>query len=426
MSRSKKADERRISGRVEEILTGWWKQNDGKFERCKTLDVSLEGALVVLDRLVEENSEFELHLDMEADWSVPFDAHVLWQRPIFFGKQQLTAVKYRFRRSEDRSMFGLWLQRQLSKEEGSSEDYLAPVVLNEQKTEVKPVIEPAPRVNLVESRWRKTLSQLTAKIPWTESEHVPSERRTEARGQVGLTVLLESEEGIARADFLNVSLSGAGLFMPKDEEGDLLTLEVGELVDLVVPESNLLLGANRCKAEVVWQHKAELYGEVKKMGCVIGLRFSGQPSQTKQTFVGDLLRRINYNLRQVRSELRFPRELPVVVILDTGERVKGSSIDISAGGARIHLGSPVTTPANVTILLDLGETEDLVKQVTLSSRLLRSTVDNDGRTCYAVAFRKGQTAEHVELSRWLARQLPVQGLKELVPNFSKVQMGDIE
>ena len=426
MSRSKKADERRISGRVEEILTGWWKESEGKFERCKTLDLSLDGALIVLDRMVSDNSSIELHLDMEADWSVQLAATVLWQRPIFFGKQQLTAVTYRFKRPEDHSMFGLWIQRKLSQTEGSVEDHTAPVILNEPKAEVQPVIEPAPRVNLIESRWKRTLSQLTAKIPWAESEPLPSERRAEARGQVGLTVFLESPHGIAKADFLNVSLSGAGLFLPHPKDEEPVTFEIGDKVDLAIPESNFLIGANRCKAEIVWQHRAELHADQKLKGEVLGIRFTDQPSRTRKTFVGDLLRRINYNVRQVRSELRFPRELPATVILENGDRLKGTTLDISAGGARLALPTHVDTPANATILIDLGETEDLVRKVTLSSRLLRSTVDKLGRTCYAVAFRKGQRTEHVELSRWLARQLPVQGLRELVPNFSKSQMGDVE
>jgi PilZ domain len=428
MSRARRADDRRISGRVEEILTGWWKLPDSKFERCKTLDLSMDGALIVLDQKVEDNATLEVHLDMEADWSVALDAEILWQRPIFFGRQQLTAVTYRFRKPEDHSMFGLWIQRRLREEKGSSEQHLKPVVLSDPKPEVQPSIEPAPTLNLLESRWKKTFSQLTAKIPWTESEPLPHERRAEARGQVGLTVGLETEFGRMKAEFLNVSLSGACIFIPRGEEDDsrlflssgpISKLEPGQRVELVLPEGNLLLGGSRCKANAKWLQRAELKGSKDVSGLVMGVTFSDRPSITKRTFVGDLLRRLNYNVRQNRSELRFPRELPVIVKFEDNDRVRGKTLDISAGGARVLLKGEFSTPRNVTVQLELGEKKDVVNRLTLSSRLLRRTVDKDGRNCYAVAFRKGQTQEHLELSRWLAKQLPVQGLSELVPNFSK-------
>ena len=105
--------DRRVSSRVEEILNGWWRRDGEKFRRCKTLDVSMDGALVVLDTELEDETAFEIHLDMDAEWSVALNAVVLWQRPIFFGRQQLTAVNYRFQQASDHSMFGLWMQRKL-------------------------------------------------------------------------------------------------------------------------------------------------------------------------------------------------------------------------------------------------------------------------------------------------------------------------
>lgn len=425
---SKETAERRISGRVEEILTGWWRMGDSKFERCKSLDLSIDGALIVLDRDLPDDCQIDLHLDMEADWSVSLDATILWQRPIFFGKQQLTAVKYKFRKAADQSMFGLWMQRRLSTRNAASNEHLKPVVLSKPKQEWKPSIEPAPKVNLREPSWKKTFSQLTAKIPWTESDPLPNERRSEARGQVGLTVRCETNNESLAAEFLNVSLTGLCLFLPRPEreaQGGFfsrkpgLKIGIGEKVELVVPEDTLLLGSTRCPAEVIWSHEAELEGSTDMTGVVLGLRFKTNPQQTKRTFVGDLLRRINYNVRQVRSELRFPRTLPIVVQTDNKERIKGFTLDISAGGARVCLPVELQTPANVTVYIDLGGEDEVVHQVTLSSRLLRRTVDNEGRNCYAVAFRKGQTREHIELSRWLAGQLRVQDLHELVPNFSR-------
>lgn len=428
MSPANRSGERRVAERVEAILEGWWKLGEGRFRRCKTLDVSLEGALIVLDAAIPEGTKFALHLDVEADWSMPLEATVLWQRPIFFGKQQLTSVKHRFLKSADRSMFGLWLQRKIRSGDGPKIDPTEPVVLSEPKPEVLPAIELAPQVARVESKWKRTLSHLTAKIPWIEVEPVPQERRVEARGQVGLNVVLEWEGESWPAQFLNVGLSGAGLFVPvKDgEHSKWPPLSLKPALDICLPESQLLLGASRCPAEVVWSYRAELHDEESRSGLAVGLKFTTRPSATKRTFVGDLLKRINYNVRQVRSELRFPCELQVFISLPDGDRVEGHTFDISTGGASIRLPVVLPTPYDVALTLDLGGGDRRVRLITLSSRLLRRTVDNEGRNCYAVAFRKGQGGENLELSRWLASLLPVQGLPELIPNFSKVRMGEIE
>lgn len=430
MNSSERSEDRRVAGRVEAILPGWWKLGEGKFQRCKTLDVSVEGALVVLDSVVPEGTQFALHLDVEADWSMPLLAEVLWQRPIFFGKQQLTSVKYRFKKPEDHSMFGLWIQRRLQENKGPRKEHTKPVVLSTApKQELQPSIERAPQISRVESKWKQRLSHLTAKIPWIETDELPSERRMEARGQVGLRVNLEWEGESYSAEFLNVSLSGAGLFLPQLEPSGQkkLALTKGIVLDICLPESQFLLGASRCPAEIVWCFRAKQEGvDENRSGYVVGMRFASKPSVTRRSFVGDLLKRINYNVRQVRSELRFPREVPALVHLPGGERVEGKTLDISAGGASILLPADIKTPCDVALELRLSEERGKVRQVSLSSRLLRSTVDNQGRTCYAVAFRKGQGGEHLELSRWLASLLPVQGLRELIPNFSKSRMGELE
>ncbi len=416
--------DRRISGRVEEIVSGWWRQPGGKFEKCKTLDLSMDGALIVVNRLLDEGLDFELHLDMESEWSAAFDAKVLWQRPIFFGKQQLTAVKYRFKKSEDRSHFGLWLQRRLALEKKPGEKITDPVVLNEPKPTVEPSIEPAPRLSLRESRWKKTFSQLAAKVPWTEPQSVPGERRKEPRGQVGLTVVFERGGEHWRAEFLNVGMSGVCLFVPRVADGDegLPALKKDEVVELVLPELNLLVGRNRCPATVVWKKSAELERDKRQTGLVLGLQFA-TPTEVKKSFVGDLLKRINYSLRQARSEVRITRFLPVVVTIEK-TRYEGVTTDISAGGASLILSEELETPQNIhfSVNLEASERKD-DRWVTLSSRLLRCTVDKQGRNCYAVAFRRGQEKELTELSRWLAQQLGSGDISELIPNFSASQKG---
>jgi hypothetical protein len=417
---SDKAANRRVSARIEEVLNGWWRLPDAKFRRCKTLDVGLGGSLLVLDAVLEEGAEFEIHLDMDADWSVAMDAQVLWQRPIFFGKQQLTAVNYRFQESGDQSMFGLWMQRKLKSDvKRSLQEHLAPVVLSQPKSRPEPVLEPAPKVQVVVGPWKRVLSQLTAKIPWFESDPLPNERRSESRGQVGLTVTMETEVERIQSEFLNVSVSGCCLFIPTDYLPTGLfaagfKLEVGQRVELIVGQNSLLLGGSRCPAEVAWYENAE--GPKQTRGVIAGLRF---PS-SKNTFIIDLLKRINYNARQARAELRFPCSVPLTLELSGGQKMLGATSDISAGGACVVLREKVAVPCNAIVRLELNPA------VTLSARLLRDTVDKEGRNCYAVAFRKGQSKERLELSRWLSSQLRMQDLDELIPNFSSTETGASE
>lgn len=414
--------DRRVSTRVEEILNGWWRLPGEKFRRCKTLDVSLEGALLVMDSELGEDTRFELHLDMDAEWSVALNGTVLWQRPIFFGKQQLTAVSYRFQQSSDQSMFGLWMQRKLKTElRKGLQEHLAPLALPTQGTSEEHVLEPAPRIQFLESPWKRLLGSLTAKIPWIESEPLPQERRRESRGEVGLSVSLETESEIVNAEFLNVSLSGVCVYVPDpDSTGGMFSgsrLEVleGQRMELVVSRKSMLLGARRCKAEVVWRLRAE--GPEKTSGMVAGLRFTDSPNTVKHSFVGDLLKRINYNVRQARSELRFPRRLPVKVEIAGQSVIEGHTLDISAGGASLLLSQELEVPCNAVVRVELVSKGRPVGVVGLSSRLLRYTVDNEGRNCYAVAFRKGQHQERIKLLRWLANQLRMQELDELIPEF---------
>lgn len=425
--------DRRVSSRVEEILNGWWRREGEKFRRCKTLDVSMDGALVVLDTELEDETLFEIHLDMDAEWSVALNATVLWQRPIFFGKQQLTAVNYRFQQASDHSMFGLWMQRKLKSDvKKGLQEHLAPVVLSSPKSKSEEhVLEVAPKVQLVESPWKKVLGNLTAKIPWFDSDPLPQERRRESRGQVGLSLSLETDAEIAPSELLNISLSGICIFVPYPETRSALfssepKLELAEKqrVDLVISNKSLLLGGRRCKADIVWYQRAE--GPQGTMGYVVGLRFAESTQTVKKSFVGDLLKRINYNVRQVRSELRFPRKLPVRVEISGVAPIEGHTLDISAGGVSIVLSEHLETPCNAVVKVKLAAKKGEIMVVALSSRLLRSTVDNEGRNCYAVAFRKGQSQERLQLSRWLADQLRMQDLDELIPEYAGTEEGASE
>lgn len=389
----------------------------------------MDGALIVLDTLVEPNTRFDLHLDVEDEWSVELDAQALWQRPIFFGKQQLTAVRYKFSRIEDRSMFGLWLQRKLVKTQGKA-SLLAPTQVTIAKTDSDEVVlGEVPKVELVDDFWRKTLSQLTSRVPWLESEEVPNDRREEARGQVGLNLRLEFPNQVMPAELLNISLSGACIFVADEhlKKSSFLKnltsrLGPGREGDLVLPEKSMLMGGRRCPVEVVWSQEAR-QADAETSGRVFGLSLRSQPQQTRKTFIGDLLRRINYNHKQVRSELRFPCSLPAVVNLGGGTEVRGETLDLGAGGARLKLMGEVPTPGNASVRLTLPRGPGQVFQVAISGRILRKLTDDDGNVSYAVAFRKGQMESHLQLSRWLAQRMRVQDLDELLPdlNSSKEQ-----
>lgn len=419
------SDERRVSGRVEEILHGWWRiSEDEKFQRCRSLDLSMDGALIVLDTLVEPNTKFALHLDIEDDWSMELAAEALWQRPIFFGKQQLTAVRYRFHKTEDRSMFGLWLQKKLVKKRGVK-SHLAPTQVTIAKTDSDEVVlGEVPKIELVEDFWRKALSQMTSKIPWLEGEAVPNDRRSEARAQVGLTLRLEFPKHGVPVELLNVSLSGASVFVADDEvksgpKGLNSSLKrPGKEADLVLCERSLLIGGRRCPVETVWSQDARKGDADATPGRVLGLRIRCQPLTTRKTFVGDLLRRLNYNHKQVRSELRFPSVLPVVVSLGKGVEIRGETVDLGAGGARLKLLGEVPVPGSASVRLTLPKGPGQVYQISLSVRVLRKVSDEKGDQCYTVAFRKGQMESHLELSRWLARRMRVQNLDELVPELN--------
>ena len=162
------------------------------------------------------------------------------------------------------------------------------------------------------------------------------------------------------------------------------------------------------------------------MGYVVGMRFAESSPTVKKSFVGDLLKRINYNVRQVRSELRFPRRLPARVEVSGLEPFEGYTLDISAGGVSIILTQHLETPCNAVVKLKLAARKKDSNIVSLSSRLLRVTVDNEGRNCYAVAFRKGQSQERLQLSRWLADQLRMQDLDELIPEYVGTEEGASE
>jgi hypothetical protein len=381
------------------------------------MDLGLEEGLIVLDTSLAAGDLFELHLDIEAEWSVRLQATTVSSSPIFFGKQHLTRVSYRFLRAADRSMFGLWLQQQLAGRTVGAKDYLKPAAPNPARQGEEPVLGRGTRLAFVEDRWRRALATLKARIPWREAAPVPNDRRCEHRAQVGLALTLATASFRWPAELLNVSFSGACLFIESsalDKKGAWPALE-GK-AELVVPDSSLLMGSRRCAVETVWCQEAQVTGGDQQRGRAYGVRFGASIATLKRSFVGDLLRRLRYDPRQVRKELRFPLKLPVAVSTRQ-ERLSGRTIDLSAGGARLEMEGPVATPGDGLIELSLPG-DGRGKPICLSVRFLRQVAGPEDGYCYAVAFRKGQTEAHLRLSRWLASRMRVQTLGELVPGLS--------
>ena len=418
--------ERRVSGRVEEIVHGWWRIGKQKFKKCRSLDVSMDGALIVLDEVLPPDVQFDLHFDMDDDWSVALEAERLWQRPIFFGKQQLTAVRYRFVKTEDQSMFGLWLQRKLAALNKAHGDYLAPIKKKPEPKSGEPILSEARRVRVSRDGWRSTLSSVGARIPWIEAETVPNDRRGQARGQVGMKLRFELGEQSMVAELLNVSLYGACVFVPSanaDRVGLLKFLSSwmskdDRRGDLVVPDTSLLVGAARCKVEVIWEHAGESLDGRSECGRVFGLRFADEFKFVKKTFIGDLLNRINYSSRQIRDELRFPCRVPLELTLPgTDDVLLAETVDLSSGGCKVLCDAQIPVPSDLLIKLKLPRWRNGESAVRLSARVLRVKLDNTDGNCYSLAFRKGQSSDRLELSRWLAHLLRIQDLGELVPDF---------
>lgn len=397
-------------GRVDAILGGWWKRGKEKFRRCRTMDLGIEEGVIVLDALLPEGEEFELHLDVEAEWSVKLKATVLSSRPIFFGQQHLTKVHYRFIKSGDRSMFALWLQKQLADKTLGGKEYLKPVARNPARQGEEPELKPGPRLAFVQDRWRRALASLKAKIPWRHAVPVPDDRRTEHRAPVGLELTLLSPDYRYPAELLNVSWSGACIFLEASALSRKLWPAAGQKAELVVSDSSLLMGSRRCPVELLWSEEARVVDNEQQRGRAYGLKFVGRGPETKRTFIGDLLRRLRYDPRQVRKELRFPIQLPVTVT-SAGEDRRGRTLDLSAGGARLLLQREVETPSDGLLQLELPGRQT----ISLSIRFLREVPNSEGEYCYAVVFRKAQPEAHLKLSRWLATRMRVQTLQELGP-----------
>lgn len=408
------------SERVEAIVSGWWKGSGGSFARCRTMELGLHEGVIVLDAPTEAGQEFELHLDVEAEWSVRLKATSVTSRPIFFGQQHLTKVLFRFVRGTDETMFSLWLQKQRAERNAGRKDYLKPAARRPARQGEEPVLGPARRLAYLEARWRRALSRLKSRIPWREAPPVPNDRRSEHRGQVGLAVTLLSQRGRLEAELLNVSWSGACIFLESAAVAGGKWPGVGDEAELVISESSLLIGSRRCPVTLMWCQEAQALDGEPAQGRAYGLRFTRRGPELKRTFMGDLLRRLRYDPRQVRKELRFPLQLPVTVSA-LGQTLSGHTLDLSAGGARLALPSSVTTPCDGFVELTLTEGSGRPQKVRLSVRFLREVPLSEPGFGYAVAFRKAQPEAHLKLSRWLATRMRVQTLGDLEPVLA---MGD--
>ena len=199
--------------------------------------MSLQGALLVVDRLfAPEEKRFELHLDLDADWQIALFAEPLWQRPIFFGKQFLTAVTYKFKSPQDKSMFGLWVQRSKTSD-GERPDYLeAPrPVATASKASLEQELRTPPAVVPRTQRWRQLLANVRAVVPWVDEEKLLKCRRREPRIPVGLCLTLIHEQQTLPVELLNISRHGLRIYCEKP-------LKLRQEAVLVLDEDSLLVG----------------------------------------------------------------------------------------------------------------------------------------------------------------------------------------
>ncbi len=372
--------DRRIFPRVDHVVHGWYRIGDEKFRRCKTLDVSLQGSLLVLDQSFEEGSRFELHLDLDADWQIDLEADLLWQRPIFFGKQFLTAVRYRFRCPKDKSMFGLWVQREKAHCQ-EKPDYLEP--LKSESSNELHQLEAPPETVVKVQRWKQLLRDVTTQVPWVDEEKVLQCRRGEPRVPVGMKLGLVSKSARLPAQLLNVS--GAGLRILLEP-----TAKVPRTFELVVSDDTLLVGRRRLSCRLVWKLPSD-DGQL-----VCGLEVTDSEERREQSWLGDLLKRLNYRLVADRQALRLPRRIPVTIKAMGGAVVtQGHTLDIGLGGMKVRVDGELEIGSQVQVNLEYDE---------LPIHLLARVLHRDEKGAYGLSFFKGGTENHLRLSRLLSRR----------------------
>lgn len=101
---------RRVFPRAEGEYAAWYQLPGGSYEQCLALDIGIDGACLLVDRELPGQTSFEVDFQLASDWLVRARAEVLWQRTE--GAQVLVGIRYRAKRSADRSLMGPWVHRQ--------------------------------------------------------------------------------------------------------------------------------------------------------------------------------------------------------------------------------------------------------------------------------------------------------------------------
>ncbi|MGE0488258.1 MAG: PilZ domain-containing protein [Vulcanimicrobiota bacterium] len=384
------SENRRLFPRVEHVVHGWYRLGQEKFRRCKTLDMSLQGALLVVDHLfAPEEKRFELHLDLDADWQIALFAEPLWQRPIFFGKQFLTAVTYKFKNSQDKSMFGLWVQRSKTSD-GERPDYLEPPRTSPMasKSSFEEELHVPSKVVTRTQRWRQLLANVRAVVPWVDEEKLLKCRRREPRIPVGMRLRLLHDGQQTSVELLNISRHGLRVYV---EQPSKLRNEAV----LILDEDSLLVGRRRLKVTRLWDLETERSGRVFGMGLA-------EPAEVvDQSWLGDLLRRLQYDLVEPRQALRLPVSVPVRVLAEDREILAdGETVDIGLGGALLEVDAAL--PVGNTVVVSMCDGEEI--NFDLLARVLHQDASQGVGFRYGVAFFKGRSQSHLQLSRALSKR----------------------
>lgn len=365
--------ERRNFPRVEMIVHGWYRCLGQELTRCKTMDVSERGCLLLVEEELEEGGQFELYLDFEADWEVELLATVLWQRKVFYGRQIITAVSYDFARSGDKSLLGVWLRKRIDPELSKDYRHLAPKDPNAPLNTHAPLpVEPEM------DRWRELFRSLRSKLPWLSTRPVLKSRRAFPRVPVGLDLAVEEQGKKREAQLLDVSAGGLRIHLQDP---------VGKNPVVWVPKRTLLIGRRRLSTRCCWQMPSTAGGQI------VGLEVIEDEDDLEASWFTDLLRRLDYYNYQPRTAIRVPLTVKAVLFDKSGQEVAGgNTLDLGVGGALLQLDRDLPKYEMFSLVLEAPE-----KPVRLAAQIVHRHETEEGVRLSA-SFSPGDTEDHLRLS----------------------------
>ena len=366
--------ERRNFPRVETIVHGWYRLKGHDLKRCKTMDVSERGCLLLVEEELETEMQFELYLDFESDWEVELVATVLWQRKVFYGSQIITAVSYDFVRSGDKSLLGVWLRKRIDPEQSSDYSHLAPKDAKAPLELQKPMpVEPELE------RWRSLFQTLKSKLRWLPSRPILKNRREYPRIPLGMELRTEWKGKKHPAQLLDISAYGLRVHVTGGP--------IGREPLVWVPKDTLLIGRRRLATRCVWTLPSTSGGEIA------GLTVIETEDQLDASWFIDLLRRADYYKHQPRTAIRVPLRVPVLVEDSDGqEMARGETLDLGVGGALLQLDRELPKYEMFSLILQAPE-----ESIRLAAQIVDGQESEDGVRLRA-SFAPGETEAHLRLS----------------------------